>query len=515
MSDLIPAEYRDFALTINKLLDCNPFLPERIDYEREALGDAYQETEMPWNIFAMEPSEDPNIEAIWHRAAELLEVCRQRLESGEVKRVKPADAHAYLSLVFMHMYYHGFRDALGALIEQAYNQGYSDRTAPFYKEYKKLYDRYVEPARPFLHEAYTPEHIFAYGFQVRRAYFFIYKFIIGTSPQIRTLRARVWQSIFTHDLKRYQKSLYKQMHEFITLVTGPSGSGKELVSRALAMTRYIPFNPNTGKFEDDFAQSLYAINLSAISSTLMESELFGHCKGAFTGALSDRKGYLEQCGRWGSVFLDEIGDVDLSIQVKLLRVLQTRQFQRLGNTDTHYFQGKVIAATNMDLAEAIRDDQFRQDLYYRLCADHIETPSLYAILQESPGELPYMVRHIAARLLDDSEADALTDEVCEWLKKGLKVPHHWPGNFRELEQCVKNVLIQKSYYPQDLSQPPSGNLPDFDGMTLADIQTYYVTRLYAREKNYEQTARLLDVDSRTIRKYIDKELLTQFEDTSS
>jgi transcriptional regulator with AAA-type ATPase domain len=510
MSDLIPAKHRDFAVVIKKLLDCNPFLPERIEYERKALGDQYVKTDMPWNVFAMEPSEDPNIELIKAKASAVLEECRSRLAEGKAKKITEQDAMVYLNLTLMHLYYQGFRDVLGDMIEQANKQGYSDRTASFYKEYYRLYDHYITPIKPWLHKAYTAEHIFAYGFQVRRAYFFIYRFIIGTSPQIRLLRARVWQSIFTHDLERYQKSLYKQMHEFITLVTGPSGSGKELVSRALAMTRYIPFNSKTGKFEDDFSQSLYAINLSAISSTLMESELFGHCKGAFTGALNDRKGYLEQCGRWGSVFLDEIGDVDLSIQVKLLRVLQTREFQRLGSTDTHQFKGKVIAATNMDLAEAIREDQFRRDLYYRLCADHIETPSLAEILESAPTEMRYLVRHIAVRLLDEDEADRLTDEVCDWLDKGLKKPHHWPGNFRELEQCVKNVLIQKSYYPHDFSETRTTAQPDFDSMTLAQIQSYFVTRLYAREQNYEQTARLLDVDSRTVRKHIDESLMKSF-----
>ncbi len=510
MTDLIPAEHRAFAETIKKLLDGNPFLPERLTLERQALGNDYREMKQSWNVFAMEPSDDPNIEQIRLRSYEILEICRERVVSGEVKEPSAEDALIYLNLVLMHLYYHGFRDVLGTLIEGAYTQGYSDRTVPFYKEYRDLYDRYVEPISPFLHSAYTAEHIFAYGFQVRRAYFFIYRFIVGTSSQITRLRARVWQSIFTHNLERYQQVLYGQMHEFISLVTGPSGSGKELVARALAMTRYIPYNQKTGRFEEDFTQSLYPLNLSAISATLMESELFGHCKGAFTGALADRKGYLEECGRWGTVFLDEIGDVDVGVQVKLLRVLQTRQFQRLGSTDTRRFEGKVIAATNVDLVEAIRAEQFRSDLYYRLCADHIETPSLGAILKDDPKEIRYLVRHISRRMLAVDDAEQLTSEVCEWIETGLGNTHQWPGNFRELEQCVKNVMIQKSYHPQNLNQAADDAAPNFDGMTLAQIQTYFVTRVYAREQNYEQTARLLEVDSRTIRKYIDQDLLKTF-----
>src|SRR2546429_7883924 len=173
------------------------------------------------------------------------------------------------------------------------------------------------------------------------------------------LRAAVWQSIFTHDIRRYQRTLYERMGDFTTLITGPSGTGKELVARAVGLSRYVPFDPKTSTFAEDFAGSFYAINLSALPPTLIESELFGHRRGAFTGALQDRRGWLEVCPPRGTVFLDEIGDLDASIQVKLLRGIQTRTFQPLGDTQDRHLHGKLIAETNRLLSTAILGGSFR------------------------------------------------------------------------------------------------------------------------------------------------------------
>src|SRR5262249_17284413 len=158
--------------------------------------------------------------------------------------------------------------------------------------------------------------------------------------------------------------------------TGPSGTGKELAARAIAQSRYVPFNPGRLAFSEEDAPSFYPINISALSPTLVESELFGHRRGAFTGAIADRKRWLETCPALGSVFLDELGDLDPTIQVKLLRVIETRTFHPVGETASRQFQGKLIAATNRALAADIGNGRFREDLYYRLCSDQITTPSL-------------------------------------------------------------------------------------------------------------------------------------------
>ena len=190
-----------------------------------------------------------------------------------------------------------------------------------------------------------------------------------------------------------------------------------------------------------------------MSPTLIESELFGHKRGAFTGALGDRTGWFETCPATGTVFLDEIGDLDAAVQVKLLRVLQSRRFERVGDTRSHTFKGKIIAATNRDLAQRMADGACREDFYYRLCSDIITTPSLSKQLMQRPAELHDLVLHIAHQLVGD-EAQKLADEVVQWIDAHLGVDYPWPGNVRELEQCVRNVLIRHEYHPPTVSAPP-------------------------------------------------------------
>jgi transcriptional regulator with GAF, ATPase, and Fis domain len=184
------------------------------------------------------------------------------------------------------------------------------------------------------------------------------------------------------------------------------------------------------------------MNLSALAPTLIESELFGHRRGAFTGALADRKGFFAICPALGTVFLDEIGDLDPAIQVKLLRVLQTREFQSLGETKTQKFEGKIVAATHRDLAE-MRAGRFREDLYYRLCSDLITTPTLREQLADAPHDLEELVRFVARRIVGQEEADPVTSEVLHWIQSHLGPDYGWPGNFRELEQCVQHPRPQE------------------------------------------------------------------------
>lgn len=300
------------------------------------------------------------------------------------------------------------------------------------------------------------------------------------------------------------------MGDFTTLIRGPSGTGKELVARALGLSRYVPFDPKTLTFAEDFAGSFYALNLSALPSTLIESELFGHRRGAFTGALQDRRGWLEVCPARGAVFLDEIGDLDASIQVKLLRVLQTRTFQPLGDTTDRHFHGKLIAATNRDLAKALQDGQFREDFYYRLCSDLIVTPTLQEQLQESPGVLRELLVFIARRVVDE-DAEALADEVEAWIMKNLGREYLWPGNIRELEQCVRNVLVRREYRPfQTRTVVPQEEFPPAftDGTLTADaLLRRYCTFIYSQIESYEKMTRRLQLDRRTVKSKIDFRLL--------
>ena len=182
-----------------------------------------------------------------------------------------------------------------------------------------------------------PRHTFACFRQIQRAFDITFRDIIGSSLPAARLRGAVWQSIFTHDMRRYRRTLYARMGEFATLITGPSGTGKELVARAIAESRYVPFDDRRLGFADDGETVFLPINISALSPTLVESELFGHRRGAFTGAVAERRGFLETCPELGSVFLDELGDMDPGIQVKLLRVIETRTFHPVGDTAGRQF----------------------------------------------------------------------------------------------------------------------------------------------------------------------------------
>ncbi len=316
------------------------------------------------------------------------------------------------------------------------------------------------------------------------------------------------------DVDRYLAHLQGRMHEVSTLVLGPSGTGKELVASALGHSSFIPFDPKKQQFKADFRTAFRPIHLAAMSKTLIESELFGHKKGAFTGALSDRMGHLEGLSPWDVVFLDEIGELDGDIQVKLLRLLQAREFHRLGDTAPRRFGGKVIAATNRNLAHEIAQGSFREDLYYRLCADMIETPSLHEQLRDTPDELPHLVAAVLGRLLgsqDEATVEAIVAGVTASVGKGYR----WPGNMRELEQCVRNLLVHNRYMPS--SDGPDHALERlFKEMERLEVDldrviAVYLTWAYHQTGSYSEAGERVGVDRRTVTKHLDQVLLRRFQ----
>ena len=504
---LMTADERRLAEAVSILVYCNPFLPERIEAERRALGDEFNESEPVWTIGEQPGIERPNVIVLSERAGALADALRNRLAEGH-----PADGaelKLYVDLVLYCLYYGQVED-FRRMIEGALAAGHSPKRIPFYRDYARQFERYFHlPGRTWPTE-YDPAHLFACFYQIRRAFHHIFTCIVGASLPVAMLRAAVWQSTFTHDVERFRRVLYDKMGDITTLVTGPSGTGKELVARAIALSRYIPFDAETLCFAGDFVDAFHPVNLSALTPTLIESEMFGHRRGAFTGALEDRVGRLEACGPLGTVFLDEIGDTDPAIQVKLLRVLQTRSFERIGDTAPRRFEGKIIAATHRDLAAEMRSGRFRNDLYYRLCADIIVTPSLHEQLQASRGGLRSQILFIAQRFAGDA-AGELAEEAELWINEHLGPDYAWPGNFRELEQCVRNVLIRKEYVPPTAEPTDArrGMAREFlrGSLTADDLLARYCTLVYAQTGNYSETARRLALDRRTVQKYMDEELL--------
>jgi transcriptional regulator with PAS, ATPase and Fis domain len=305
-------------------------------------------------------------------------------------------------------------------------------------------------------------------------------------------------------MRRYRRILYRKMDEFPTLITGASGTGKELIARAIAGSRYVPFDAARMEFADAPGESFLPINIAALSPTLIESELFGHRRGSFTGAVGDRKGWLESCPATGSVFLDELGEMDLSLQVKLLRVIETRRFSAVGDTAMRRFNGKLIAATNRDLPAEIRARRFREDLYYRLCADLIHTPSLADQIRDSPGVLREVLHYMTLRTVGE-EAEQCLPEIERWIGANLPADYTWPGNYRELEQCVRNVIIRRSYLPiGSRAAPEEAFAARFTAgeLTADELLSHYAARVYGITGSYEAAARRLGLDRRTVKSKI-------------
>ena len=205
------------------------------------------------------------------------------------------------------------------------------------------------------------------------------------------------------------------------LLAGESGVGKDLIARAIHF-----HSPRRDR-------PLVKINCSALPENLMESELFGYEKGAFTGAVGSKPGKFEQADT-GTVFLDEIGDVPAAVQVKLLRILQEREFERLGSNVTRHIDVRVIAATNQDLRAALEQGTFREDLYYRLNVVPMNIPPL----RERRPDIPFLANHFLRKLEPDSGhvVEGISDAAMEKL-----VAYHWPGNVRELENVIERALI--------------------------------------------------------------------------
>jgi transcriptional regulator with GAF, ATPase, and Fis domain len=221
------------------------------------------------------------------------------------------------------------------------------------------------------------------------------------------------------------------------LITGETGTGKELVARSI--------HAASGR-----NQSLVAVNCSALPEALLEAELFGHVKGAFTGAVGHRIGRFEEANR-GTIFLDEIGDMPFPLQAKLLRVIQEREFQRLGSSETVRVDVRVIAATHTNLEDLIRQGKFREDLFYRLNV----VPLILPPLREHAADVPPLVLHFIEKIC--REEDIATKQISRETL-GRLAGHDWPGNVRQLENAVEKAIVlsgeRTALFPGDFPLPP-------------------------------------------------------------
>lgn len=322
---------------------------------------------------------------------------------------------------------------------------------------------------------------------------------------MKILRLELWNNVFTHDIHLYDQYLRHRMEDFSTLLLGETGTGKGTAAMAIGRSGYIPLDRRRKMFAESFTRSFVALNLSQFPETLIESALFGHKKGAFTGAIEDNPGAFEMCSPYGAILLDEIGEVSRPVQVKLLQVLQERIFNPVGSRKSSRFEGRVIAATNRPL-EQVRNGLFREDFYYRLCSDIITVPSLRRRISEDPHELSLLLRITLKRLIGKPSA-ALVEMVQNVINTRLGPDYPWPGNVRELEQCIRGVLLRGTYTRETIVNGEGIHQELINGMEqgsidAASLVSGYCRLLYKRYNNFEEVARRTGLDRRTVKKHI-------------
>jgi DNA-binding NtrC family response regulator len=261
------------------------------------------------------------------------------------------------------------------------------------------------------------------------------------------------------------------------LVEGESGTGKELVAH------YI--HQKSNRADKPFVK----VNCAAIPEQLLESELFGHVRGAFTGALKDRQGRFEMADG-GTIFLDEIGELSSSIQSKLLRVLQTKDFERVGENVTRKVDVRVISATNRNLDEALKEGSFREDLFYRLNGVRIKLPSL----RERPEDVPLLIHHFLKKISKDRDIK-ITPEADKVLKA-----YRWSGNVRELENVIEraallaaNGVIEPVHLPEEICNASAPK-----ALSLEEVEKLQIKKVLQIAKDYDEAASILGIDRATL-----------------
>jgi hypothetical protein len=482
---LTPGE-RDFFRLVAQAAFTNPFSQTRIDLDRRIAG---SDAAMSWDELV-----ELAIARISERLAQLRTAGRADLNRYG------ADDRELLRTAFLFDIYHRYRQTFDDFILRQLAAGDTPIPVPFARELCNA------TAALGLDESGCHRYLGIF-YQIRRAFYFIETALTGLSASMHGLRLQLWNNIFTCNINWYEQHLWNRMEDFSTLLLGETGTGKGAAATAIGRSGFIPFDARKGCFAESFTRNFIAINLSQYPESLLESELFGHKKGAFTGAIENHEGIFSRCTPHGSIFLDEIGDVSVPVQIKLLQVIQERTFTPVGSHERQRFQGRVIAATNRPLDELRRGGQFRDDFYYRLCSDIIVVPPLSQRIQEEPRELEALIVSILKRMIGEAAAPHAR-LVREALNRDLGAHYPWPGNVRELEQAVRRIIITRHYRGDAASsastEPTERLLAGIEAGTLdaQQLMAEYCGLLYRRLGTYEDVARKTGLDRRTVKKYV-------------
>jgi len=485
------SEERNFYSLITKAILSNPFLDERDEILIQIIPGFSKEKK----IRTIEPE----------TIAKTLNERIDRLERKGLYQIQhfKGEDRQLLRDAFLMQTYRRFVLDLDKLIQSQLSLGQTPADVPFAE---KVISQLK--SRGFLVQECL--HYLAMFYQFRRAFYFIDQALVGDSPSMKKLRLDLWNNVFTSDARTYDRLLWNRMEDFSTILLGETGTGKGSAAAAIGRSGFIPFDRKKGRFSHNFTKTFIAINLSQYPESLIESELFGHRKGSFTGAVDDHKGLFERCTTNGSLFLDEIGDITIPVQIKLLQVLQERIFTPVGSHNHKRFEGRVIAASNRSIDYLRSQGNFRDDFFYRLCSDVITVPSLRQRIEELPSELEQMVNLLVIRITGQ-ESSKLTDMILETLKRDLPKDYNWPGNVRELEQAVRRIFLTRHYYGDIMVTKP--NLEDdfmqkINSGTLKakELLSQYCSFLYQQFGTYEEVARRTGLDRRTVKKYLQEDV---------
>ncbi|HJL02146.1 MAG TPA: sigma 54-interacting transcriptional regulator [Polyangiaceae bacterium LLY-WYZ-15_(1-7)] len=314
--------------------------------------------------------------------------------------------------------------------------------------------------------------------------------LVGSSEAMAEVRRGTWAACFGDSLHG-ALVLEKVIVDHDVLVLGETGTGKEAVAQAIQEA--LPGGADGGP------APRAALNAGAVPETLIESELFGHVKGAFTGATTERKGRIRSA-KGGCFFLDEVGDIPETTQVKLLRVMETNVVQPLGADQGFVADVRYVAATHKDLDAMVEAGAFRRDLFQRLAGHVITLPPL----RDRRADIPELGRWFVRRYMSPESAPAVWERVESWLARAATRLYAWPGNVRELQNLLRSVMLGFEPEIDEAPPPPSPELPSQFvecTATLRELDEWYLARVLRQvENNYAAAARILGVDRATIRR---------------
>jgi DNA-binding NtrC family response regulator len=321
--------------------------------------------------------------------------------------------------------------------------------------------------------------------------------LVGASAAMQRLRAETWAACFGSSL-RDALCLERVIVDHDVLLLGETGTGKEALAEAIQDS--LPAADPEG------LPARAALNAAAIPETLVESALFGHEKGAFTGADRERLGAIRKAHS-GSLFLDEIGDLPRATQVKLLRVMETDEVRPLGADAAFPAECRYIAATHLDLEAMVDAGEFRRDLFERLAGHVLRVPPL----RDRREDIPELGRHFVARYVDAGELPEVWARVERWLDDARTLPHRWPGNVRELQNALRSVVLGLEPPLMETartSDPGGGALPlaiAAGTATLQAVEDWYLRKvLAAHDGSQSAAARTLDIDRGTVRRRLER-----------